>query len=106
MLSKALGDAERDGAVVKNVCKLQKAPRITESEMVIVQDVAGLVDKLRGERLHAPAMVALFTLEGTPLQPSNVSSDWGDLAERIGAPGVTFHGLRHTHASQLWCRIG
>ena len=36
-----------------------------------------------------------------PLQPSNVSSDWGDLAERIGAPGVTFHGLRHTHASQL-----
>ena len=194
MLSKALGDAERDGAVVKNVCKLQKAPRVTESEMVIVQDVAGLVDKLRGERLHAPAMVALFTgmrlgevlalrwnrvdlegkvimvrealeptkahgvrfkapkskagrrditlpdtlvdtlrehrrgvlelqmklgagrlpddallfsnLEGTPLQPSNVSSDSGDFAERIGAPGVTFHGLRHTHASQLWCRIG
>jgi integrase len=189
MLSKALGDAERDGAVVKNVCKLQKAPRVTEREMVIVQDVAGLVDKLRGERLHALAMVALFTgmrlgevlalrwnrvdlegkviivrealeptkahgirfkapkskagrrditlpdtlvdalrehrravlelqmklgaghlpddallfsnLEGTPLQPSNVSSDWGDLAERIGAPGVTFHGLRHTHASQL-----
>ena len=39
-LSKALGDAERDGAVVKGVCKLQKAPRVTESEMVIVQDVA------------------------------------------------------------------
>jgi integrase len=189
MLSKALGDAERDGAVVKNVCKLQKAPRITEREMVIVQDVAGLVDKLRGERLYVPAIVALFTgmrlgevlalrwnrvdlegkvlmvrealeptkahgvrfkapkskagrcditlpdtlvdalrehrrgvlelqmklgagrlsddallfsnLDGMPLQPSNVSSDWGDLAERIGAPGVTFHGLRHTHASQL-----
>ena len=40
-------------------------------------------------------------LEGEPLQPSNVSSDWGDLAGRLGIPGVTFHGLRHTHASQL-----
>jgi integrase len=40
-------------------------------------------------------------LEGEPLQPSNVSSDWGELAGRIGIPDVTFHGLRHTHASQL-----
>ena len=48
MLSKALGDAERDGAVVKNVCKLQKAPRVTESDMVIVQDTVGMVDELRG----------------------------------------------------------
>ena len=40
-------------------------------------------------------------LEGEPLQPSNVSSDWGDVAGRLGMPEVTFHGLRHTHASQL-----
>jgi integrase len=156
--------------------------------MVIVQNVPGLVDKMRGSRLYVPAMVALFTgarlgevlalrwsrvdldgktisirealeltkagirfkapktkagrrdvtlpdllvnalrehrkerlelqiklgagrlpddallfanLEGGPLQPSNVSSDWGELAGRIGVPDVTFHGLRHTHASQL-----
>jgi integrase len=25
----------------------------------------------------------------------------GDLAERIGIPDITFHALRHTHASQL-----
>jgi Phage integrase, N-terminal SAM-like domain len=50
VLGKALGDAERDGAVLKNVCKLQKAPKVAESEMVIVQDVPGLVDKLRGSR--------------------------------------------------------
>ncbi len=40
-------------------------------------------------------------LEGKPLRPSAVSSDWGGLAGRIGMPEITFHALRHTHASQL-----
>jgi integrase len=191
VLGAALRDAERDGLVVKNVCKIQKAPKVTESEMVIVQDVPTFVTMLREApgRLYAPAIVALFTgmrlgevlalrersvdldkgvievrealeetktfgvrfkaaktkagrrnitlptiaiealrehrkqllearlllgqgrlasddllftgLEGQPLRPSAVSSDWGELAERIGMPGITFHGLRHTHASQL-----
>jgi integrase len=191
LLGTALGDAERDGLVVKNVCKLQKAPKVAESEMVIVQDVPDFVSRLReaAGRLYAPAIVALFTgmrlgevlalrersvdldrglievrealeetqahgirfksaktkagrrnitlptiaiealrehrkqlletrlllgqgkpaaddllfanLEGGPLRPSAISSDWGDVAERLGMPEVTFHGLRHTHASQL-----
>jgi integrase len=40
-------------------------------------------------------------LEGGPLRPSAVSSDWGEHAARIGLPQITFHALRHTHASQL-----
>jgi integrase len=175
--------------VIKNICKVQKAPKVAEQEMVIVQDVPGLVDKLRGSRLYVQAVVALFTgmrlgeilalreqrvnlesgvievrealeetqahgirfkaaktkagrrnitlptfvvealrehrrelleirmklgigklkpedllfgnLEGRPLRPSTVSSDWGEVAERIGVPEITFHALRHTHASQL-----
>ena len=47
VLGAALSDAERDGPVVKNVCKLQKAPKVPESEMVIVQDVPGFVVLLR-----------------------------------------------------------
>ncbi len=188
VLGKALRDAERDGLVIRNVCKLQNAPRVDDSEMAIVRDVPGLVAKLRDARLYVPAMVALFTgmrlgevlalrwsridldgkrlsvrealeptkggvgfktpktkagrrditlpdilvgvlrehrraqlqlrmqlglgrlpddallfsqLDGSPLHPSNVSSDWGEFAERIGMPEITFHGLRHTHASQL-----
>ena len=58
---KALSDAERDDLVISNVCKLQKAPKVGDSEMVIVQDVPGLVAKLRGFRLYVPAMIALFT---------------------------------------------
>jgi integrase len=189
VLSKALSDAESDGAIVRNVCKLQKAPKVAEREMAVVQDVGALVAKLRGERLYVPALVALFTgmrlgeilalrerrvnldagvievrealeetqahgvrfkppksksgrrdislpdivvealrehrrqkleqrvklglgkpeadallfsnLEGGPLRPSAVSSDWGELAARTGMPGITFHSLRHSHASQL-----
>ena len=191
VLSKALSDAESDGLVVRNVCKLQRAPKVAESEMAIVQDVpafvglssaaraytsppwwrcspacawarcwrcAGarvdldgkvircarrwsrprrtafasrrqsrkpaaaispcrisLVDALREHRKDVleiadearrraslPDDALLFAnLEGGPLRPSTVSSDWGELAERIGMPEVTFHALRHTHASQL-----
>lgn len=35
-------------------------------------------------------------LGGNPLSPNSVSAAWADFC-----PDVTFHGLRHTHASQL-----
>jgi integrase len=38
---------------------------------------------------------------GGPLRPSAISSDWGDIADSIGMPEITFHCLRHTHVSQL-----
>jgi integrase len=189
LLAKSLGDAERASMVVKNVCKLQRPPKVPETEMDIVQDVSGLLDKLRGQRLYVVAVVALFTgmrlgeilalrdervkldggvievrealeetkahgirfkgaktkagrrnitlptiavdalrehrrellemrmrlglgklrpkdllfanLEGKPLRPSAVSSDWGELAERIGMPEIRFHSLRHSHCSML-----
>jgi integrase len=52
--------------------------------------------------LGKPDDALLFTtLGGRPLRPANVSSDWGTLAASIGMPEITFHALRHTHASQL-----
>jgi integrase len=59
VLAKALGDAERDNIIVRNVCKQQKAPKVAEREMVIVRDVPGLIDKLAGERLYVQAVLAV-----------------------------------------------
>jgi integrase len=54
-----------------------------------------------GQGKLGPDDLLFATVDGRPLRPSAVSGDWGELAERIGMPDVTFHGLRHTHASQL-----
>jgi integrase len=189
VLGKALRDAARNGLVNRNVVSEQSVPKADDDEMVIVQDVPALVDKLDGFRLRVPAMVALFTglrlgeilalrwnrvdvdakvirvretleqtraygirfksaktragrrditlpdiliealrehrkrqlelrmqlgagrlpddallfatVGGEPLSPNAQSAAWADFADSIGMPDVTFHALRHTHASQL-----
>jgi integrase len=41
------------------------------------------------------------TIEGAPLSSNAMSAAWADFATSISMPEVTFHALRHTHASQL-----
>lgn len=41
------------------------------------------------------------SLNGGPQRPSNLSGDWSEAVRVLDLPKVTFHGLRHTHASQL-----
>jgi integrase len=38
---------------------------------------------------------------GRPQSPRDFSTDWAAEAARLGLEAVTFHALRHTHASQL-----
>jgi len=73
-----------------------------------------LVDSLREHRKaqlelrmqcgagRLPEDALLFAnLDGRPLAPNLVSTLWCMFARRIGLPEITFHSLRHTHASQL-----
>jgi integrase len=39
--------------------------------------------------------------EGRPQSPRDISTQWALAADRAGLGAVTFHALRHTHASQL-----
>ena len=41
------------------------------------------------------------TLEGGPMRPRNLSKEFTRIVERAGVRRVSFHSLRHTHASQL-----
>ena len=44
----------------------------------------------------------LFTdIEGKAITPNTLSVAWFNFAKRIDMPEVTFHSLRHTHASML-----
>lgn len=40
-------------------------------------------------------------VENSLPSPQQLSNSWQTFAEQIGVPDVTFHALRHTHASQL-----
>ena len=39
--------------------------------------------------------------EGAPFHPYHFSTAWSEYAKRGRLPRITFHALRHTHASQL-----
>ena len=41
------------------------------------------------------------TIDGGPIRTTTASQRWARCAEGLGMPDVTFHALRHTHASQL-----
>lgn len=56
--------------------------------------------KLGASRLPDDALL-FGDIDGNPPSPNALIAAWSDFAERIGAPDVTFHALRHTHASQL-----
>lgn len=73
-----------------------------------------VVDALRDLRRHQleqrialglgklPDDALLFSrMDGSPQSPRAFSKDWADVADSIGLGEITFHALRHTHASHL-----
>jgi len=63
ILSKALSEAMKHGLIAKNVCTLERAPRIETEEVQILtlEQVDELPSMLHGHPLEAPALVSLHT---------------------------------------------
>ena len=56
----------------------------------------------RGDLLRHPDALLFCNPDGSPIRPNNLSVMWNREIRRIkGVPNVTFHALRHTHASAL-----
>lgn len=75
---------------------------VTDDDLRAIASFARAQDAVMGRR---GAQAPLVTLDGSFMRPSSVSRSFGRLARRIGLPrGLTFHSLRHTHASWLIAR--
>lgn len=48
-----------------------------------------------------PDALIFPALDGSPRSPHAFSKRWSELADRLGFGAVTFHSLRHSHASML-----
>jgi integrase len=48
-----------------------------------------------------PNDLLFSNIDGAPMHPFRFSTTWADCAASIGFPDLTYHCLRHTHASQL-----
>ena len=72
---------------------------IREADLDAIDRAVALQDKTLGPfGPDAP----LVTLTGAFMSPSTVSGKFSELRDRLGLPRrLTFHGLRHTHAT--WC---
>jgi integrase len=80
-------------------------------DVTMPDEVADALREYRREQLELrvrlgtgrlPHDALLFTdIDGEPRSLYAVSAAWRAFATKIGEPGVTFHGLRHSHASQL-----
>jgi integrase len=56
--------------------------------------------KLGGGKVPDDALL-FADMTGALPTPNSISAAWSDYAAAAGVPDLTFHGLRHTHASQL-----
>ena len=78
----------------------QKSSLADRSRDIDVRPVAGFKHtRAIASRLDDALFFA--RIDGGPLSMVNISSQWAKFATNIGMGEITFHALRHTHASHL-----
>lgn len=124
LLALRWGDVDLDGATVRVERSLEetkaglafKAPKTKHGRRTVSLS-STVVDALRAHKVKqletrmllgqgkATAETLVFsTIEGEPLSPDNLSRDWKRTCRARKLPGVSFHALRHSHASALLLR--
>lgn len=85
----------------RNVTKGRKCRNVTVTERD-VETIDGFRSLMAGAVGDFGPDSPLVTVDGSYMRPSTVSEAFSALRDRLGLPKrLTFHGLRHTHAT--WC---
>lgn len=85
----------------REVTKGRRCRNVTvqESDIEVIDRALALEDRVLGP---FGADDPIVTIDGRFMSPSTVSGKFSELRDRLGLPKrLTFHGLRHTHAT--WC---
>jgi integrase len=96
-----------EGITIKDTTKTKAGRRDVTMPGVVVSTLRDVRRRQLEERLalglgKLPDDALVFPgRDGNPSRPTNLSSGWATVARAIGLPGVTWHALRHTHASML-----
>lgn len=90
-----------------------KSPKTAHGRRIVALPPSGvtLLRKLKKDRLELRAQLGqgrlpddalvFCRLDGSPRSPDIIGRDWRDALETRKLPRVTFHALRHAHASAL-----
>jgi integrase len=97
----------KGGGLVFKPPKSQAGTREISLPDIVVDMLAALRLRQQKDRLALGAgqltgdMLIFSRLDGGPQSPHALSHEWSKAAASLGLGDVTFHALRHTHASQL-----
>jgi len=95
-----------DGKQLKSGAKTKTSIRTISIDPKTVHLLQKLRRIILSEKLHSGSEykdndLVVCTSVGTPCSPRNLSRIWYDMLKKSELPTITFHDLRHTHASLL-----
>jgi integrase len=95
-----------DGKELTVGAKTKSGNRTVSIDLGVVKELREQRKRIAQDRLNSKGEYKDFDLviptsKGTPLTPRNLSRTYYNLLERSDVPRITFHDLRHTHATLM-----
>ncbi|RKN86788.1 site-specific integrase [Paenibacillus ginsengarvi] len=95
-----------DGKELSAGAKTKSGNRTISVDVELVKELRKqksriLMNRLKSEGMYTDHDLVIPTSKGTPITPRNLSRSYYLLLERSEVPQITFHDLRHTHATLL-----
>ena len=95
-----------DGKLLEKKAKTKQSIRSIKIPPNVLDELKVLKEKFEIKKNALKGNFSKFNLvvsskEGTPVNPRNIGRSMDLITEKAGVPRITFHSLRHTHATLL-----